>query len=91
MFLQRFSKDNLDAISFCRNLKSFHTFGDLNVNNVDEHEVNFLNYDIGSLRNENKFPTHCGSFKLIDQTTSPVKAKFDRPIILLNKTFTLDE
>jgi len=32
-----------------------------------------------------------GSFKIVEQTASPIKTKFDRPIILAGKSFTLDD
>jgi hypothetical protein len=41
--------------------------------------------------NENCFIPNCGSFKVVEQTASPIKTKFDRPIILSGKSFTLSD
>ncbi len=91
MFLQKCTKDNLDMITFCHGLKSFQAYEDVKMNNDEGDQNNFLNYELHHFRNDNIILPQCGSFKLVDQTTSPVKTKFERPIILLGKTLTRDE
>jgi len=49
-----------------------------------------MNYEINHSKDENKFFTQCGGFKFNEQTASPLKTKFDRPIILMGRTLKLD-
>lgn len=62
-------------MSFCQGLKSFHSYGDVNIENVPK-ELAFLNYEMNDIKSEAKFLTQSGAFKLSEQTASPVKAKF---------------
>lgn len=50
-----------------------------------------MNYEINEPKNECKFLSQCGGYKFTEQTASPVKTKFERPIILMSRTLKLDE
>lgn len=50
-----------------------------------------MNYGFNNINNENKFLTQCAGLKFNEQTASPVKTKFERPIILMGRTLKLDE
>ncbi len=76
MFLQKSTKDNLDILTFCQGLKSFHAYEDVKMNNDEGDQNNFLNYELNHLRHDNIILPQCASFKAVDQTTSPVKNKF---------------
>lgn len=87
--MQKSTKDNLDFISFCKSIKSFHSYVEQNQEKASK-ELAFMNYEINHLKDENKFFTQCGGFKMNEQTASPVKTKFERPIILMGRTLKLD-
>ncbi len=92
LFLQKSTKENLDALSFFRSMKSFHTFGengDLRGENVNEK--NFLQCTNQKELNENCFFPQAINLKVVEQTASPIKTKFERPIILTGRSFTLDD
>jgi hypothetical protein len=88
--LLKSTKDNLDAMSFCKSIKSFHSYNELNQENAKK-ELTFMNYEINEPKNECKFLSQCGGYKFTEQTASPVKTKFERPIILMSRTLKLDE
>ena len=92
LFLQKSTKQNLDALSFFRSMKSFHTFGengDFRGENANEN--NFLACTNQKEMNENYFFSQATNLKLVEQTASPIKTKFERPIILTGRSFTLDD
>ena len=92
LFLQKSTRENLDALSFLRSMKSFHTFGEnAYMKGENANENNFLQCSIKKDLNSNCFFPQTANLKLIEQTASPIKTKFERPIILTGRTFTLDD
>lgn len=77
-------------MNFCGLMKSFHNYIEMNDEKIPKEQA-FLNYEFTNIKDENKFPSQFGGFKYAEQTASPIKTKFDRPIILMGKTLKLDE
>lgn len=70
-------------------MKGFHNYIEMNDEKVPK-DMTFLNYEFTDIKDENKFPSQCGGFKYAEQTASPIKTKFERPIILMSQTIKLD-
>ena len=55
------------------------------------NENNFLQSEKQKELNENGFFPQFSNLKVIEQTASPIKTKFERSIILTGRSFTLDD